>query len=105
MELVMNLFRGIRYIRAEYKVQPSRKSAVPIGAGEDAAMLDAHREMFKRLANVEASTMQIAARLDAQPEQAVAVTVDGVTGFLPLAGMVDLEAERERLRRELEDIE
>jgi len=105
MELVMNLIRGIRNIRAEYKVQPSRKIAVSIEAGEDAAMLDAHREMFKRLANVEASTMQIAARLDAQPEQAVSVTVDGVTAFLPLAGMVDLEAERERLRRELEDIE
>src|SRR5690606_14650866 len=105
MELVMNLIRGIRNIRAEYKVQPSRKIAVSIEAGEDAAMLDAHREMLKRLANVEASTMQIAARLDAQPEQAVSVTVDGVTAFLPLAGMVDLEAERERLRRELEGIE
>jgi len=90
MELVMNLIRGIRNIRAEYKVQPSRKIAVSIEAG---------------LANVEASTMQIAARLDAQPEQAVSVTVDGVTAFLPLAGMVDLEAERERLRCELEDIE
>ncbi len=105
MELVMDLIRGIRNIRAEYKVQPARKIAVAIEAGEDAALLDAHREMFERLANVEASAMQIAARLDAQPEQAVSVTVDGVTAFLPLAGMVDLEAERERLRRELEGIE
>src|SRR5690606_2648628 len=104
MGLLMELIRGIRNIRAEYKVEPGRKIAVDVEAGEDAAMVDAQRQIFERLANVEAATMTVAARLAEKPEQAVSVTVDGVTAFLPLAGMVDLDAERERLRRELESL-
>ena len=46
--------------------------------------------------------LRIVADLPAKPEQALALVVGGVEVYLPLAGMVDLAAERERLQKELE---
>jgi valyl-tRNA synthetase len=105
MGLLMGLIRGIRNARAEYKVDPSRRVGALIEAGDAADVLDGQREAFTRLANVDPDDLRIAPALDAPPEQAATATVDGVTVFLPLAGMVDLTAERERIRGELADVE
>jgi len=40
-----------------------------------------------------------------KPGQALTLVVGGVEIYLPLAGMVDLDAERARLQKELEHIE
>jgi valyl-tRNA synthetase len=105
MGLLMGLIRGIRNARAEYKVDPSRRIGAMIEAGNAAETLDGQREAFARLANVDLDALRIAPVLDDPPEQAATATVDGVTVFLPLAGMVDLDTERERVRKELEDIQ
>jgi valyl-tRNA synthetase len=39
------------------------------------------------------------------PEDAATIVAADVTMYLPLSGMVDLEAERQRLDNELEDID
>ena len=104
MALLMDLIRGIRNIRAEYKVEPAHRVPALMEAGEWAALLDAHRDLFVRLAGVDAENLTIAAELPEKPQQAASVTVGGVTAFLPLVGLIDLEAERARLRKELEDI-
>ncbi len=104
MTLLMDLIRGIRNIRAEYKVEPAHRVSALIEGGEWAPLLDAYRDLFVRLAGVDANGLEIAARLPEKPQQAAAVTVGGVTAFLPLAGLIDLEAERARLSKELESI-
>lgn len=104
MGLLMELIRGIRNVRAEYNVPPARKVEVLIQAGEWAAWLRAQQDLFVRLANVDAEALAIKAKLAKSPEQAASVTVGGVTATLPLAGLVDLEAERARLRKELESL-
>lgn len=102
MALLMELIRGIRNIRAEYKVEPLRRIAATIEAGDQKAVLDTQRDLFTRLANIDAEALVIAERLDGVPKQAASVTVSGVTAFLPLAGLVDIGAERTRLERETE---
>ncbi len=39
------------------------------------------------------------------PEQAITVSLGEITAYLPLAGLVDLAKERERLTKELADLE
>jgi valyl-tRNA synthetase len=102
MTLVMDLIRGIRNVRSEYNVPPSRRISAVISAGEWADLLNAQRESFIRLANVDGEGLKIEQALSEQPAQAASVTVGGVTAFLPLADLVDLEAERARLRKELD---
>jgi valyl-tRNA synthetase len=103
MEVLKELIRGIRNVRAEYKVEPSKRVQVVIAGGEWASLLEEHRELFIRLANVDDQTLRIAPAIEQPPEQAVTVTVNSVVAFLPLARLVNLDAERERLRRELSE--
>ncbi|MCE7946115.1 MAG: valine--tRNA ligase [Chloroflexi bacterium CFX4] len=97
MDVLRDLIVKIRNVRAEYKVDPAKRLTVLADGGSFGAGLAAHGEMFSRLCNVE--------RLEAlngnPPDQAAAVVSGEVTLYLPLAGMVDLNAERERLSKEL----
>ncbi|MBN1120964.1 MAG: valine--tRNA ligase [Anaerolineae bacterium] len=102
--LIMELIRAIRNIRGEYKVDPGRRVNVLINAGEWADLLNAQRDVFVRLVNIEEKAFIIQSDLDEVPEQAASATIGGVTVFMPLAGMVDLDAERKRLEKELDQI-
>ncbi|HEC22504.1 MAG TPA: valine--tRNA ligase [Chloroflexi bacterium] len=105
MAVLMNLIRGIRNVRAEYQVPPARRIAARISAGEWAGVLEQQREMIARLANVAPEQLEIVPALEEAPSQAAVVTIGNITAFLPLAGMVDIEAERARLLRELGEVE
>lgn len=104
MDILMALIRGVRNVRAEYNVPPARSIALHISANETTVLLTENREMFIRLANVDPERLEISQALATTPEQAATVTVGGITAFLPLAGLVDLEAERKRLQKELASI-
>jgi valyl-tRNA synthetase len=67
-------------------------------------MLDHERDVLCALARLEPGSLVIAHELDA-PDQAASVVAGEVIAYLPLAGMVDLEAERGRLRASLDDVE
>ena len=68
-------------------------------------MLEEQRELFKRLANIDLDALSIVEELTDRPEQAATVTQGSMIIFLPLAGLVDLDAERARLQKELDNVE
>jgi valyl-tRNA synthetase len=68
-------------------------------------MLNEQRALLVRLARVADDQLTIADRLDSKPAQAAALVVGDVEVFLPLAGLIDLDAERSRLGKELEQAE
>ena len=103
--LVQDIIVGIRNIRNEYKVEPARFIAATIAAGERVGLLEAQRALIARLARVADDQLMIAERLAVKPEQAAALVIRDVEIFLPLAGLVDLDAERERLQKELQTAE
>jgi valyl-tRNA synthetase len=61
------------------------------------------RFAISTLAKVDPSRLEIRPRLDEIPEDAIPLVVGSIEIFLPLAGMFDLEAERDRLREELHE--
>ena len=94
--IMLEAIRAIRNRRAEMNVPPSRKAHVIIVAQEK-ALFEGKDKYFERLAS--------AAGLTVAESCAEEGTVRIVTGsceiFIPLADMVDLEAERARLQKEL----
>ena len=94
--IMLEAIRAIRNRRAEMNVPPSRKAHVIIVAQEK-ALFEGKDKYFERLAS--------AAGLTVAESCADEGTVRIVTGsceiFIPLADMVDLEAERARLQKEL----
>jgi valyl-tRNA synthetase len=104
MSLVMDVIRAIRNARAEYSVPAGQLIAAAITAGGKAALIRDQSEVICALARVDPARLTIAGHLDA-PAHALTLVTGAVSTYLPLAGLVDLAAERTRLSKEVADIE
>ncbi|MEA3459515.1 MAG: valine--tRNA ligase [Chloroflexota bacterium] len=105
MGLVMEAVRAIRNARAEYKVEPGRRIEALIAAGEKFDLLEGQQDVLISLARLDAEKLRLARTLPERPARALTLVVGDGEIYLPLAGMVDLEAERKRLRSEIEELE
>jgi valyl-tRNA synthetase len=97
MDLLRDLVVKIRNVRAEYNVDPGKRIKALAEGGSFVSLLERHADVFSRLCNVERIT---ALNGKPAPDQAAVIVSGEVTCYLPLAGMVDLAAERERLSKE-----
>ena len=101
-ELVMEAIRAVRARRAEMNVPPSRKSHLIIATDRPAAF-ELGQAYIRKLAYAEA----VSVRTEAPEDTGGMVSV--VTGnarmFMPMADLVDLEAERARLNKALANAE
>jgi valyl-tRNA synthetase len=104
MALIMEMVRAIRNARAEYSVEPGRRIEAIIAAGEEYDLLTSQRDILITLARLDAEKLHIAHILEEKPIHALALVVGGMEIYLPLAGMVDLEKEHQRLTAEIEEI-
>jgi valyl-tRNA synthetase len=98
---LVGLISEIRSVRAEMNVPAGAKVPVVIvGAGEDTqTRIKAHEAAILRLARVE--SIELA---DTAPAGAAQIIVGEATVCLPLAGIIDLDAERGRLGKEADKL-
>ena len=100
MGLLMEVTRAIRNLRAESQVEPGRKVEAVLLANPGAQkVLEENRLYLEVLAGL--GQLAILPEGSGKPAQAVSAVVSGVEVYLPLAGLVDLEKEKERLEKEL----
>ncbi|MGH2607354.1 MAG: class I tRNA ligase family protein, partial [Anaerolineales bacterium] len=104
-EVVRQVIGAIRNARAEKGVEPRRKIAAVVRAGEHERLLREQTEVIASLAGVDPANLVFASEIDQPPAQAVPLVVGTVEIFLPLTGMLDTDEERARLNRELEAAE
>ena len=98
-ELVMDAIRAIRSRRADMNVPPSRKAKVIVATAEKDTFVSG-APYIQRLAG--ASEVEVVdAGYEAAPGM-VTVTTHSARLLMPMAELVDLEAERARLTKELE---
>ena len=103
-ERVRELVRAVRAARADNRVEPARRIAATITGGANTSFLQSQAAVLAELARLDSEQLQITAAADA-PEAALTLSLGEITCYLPLAGMVDLSKEKERLESELSDIE
>ena len=99
--LFMDIVRAIRNMRAEKKVAPGKKIPARIVAGNKTDLLFGQKNAVSALAYLDEAQFEICAALEEKPQDQVSLVVSGVEIYLPLAELVDKEAERERLEKEL----
>jgi valyl-tRNA synthetase len=98
---LIELVRGIRNARTEANVEPGRWIAAEIVAGPRAdAFRGASREL-SWLARIAEDQLTIRETEPPAAGKTISVIAGEELALLPLAGLVDLDAERERLGREL----
>ncbi len=98
MDWVIRLVSQVRTVRAELNVPAAARIECRLrgASAETGRRLDTHRDVIARLARLDPILLD-----DAVPEGAVQTPLDEATIVLPLAGVIDLAAERERLVREI----
>ena len=100
VEHCKDLVKGVRNLRTEMDVPPSRKAKIFI-VSDDAKIRDtfeSNKEVYVNLAG--ASEIAVQADKTGIEEDAVSVVIPGATLYLPLEDLVDFEKEKERLLKE-----
>jgi valyl-tRNA synthetase len=100
MNTLMEMVRGIRNVRGEYSVEPGMKITALVAPGSHRANIEAYSYLFTRLCNV--PQIEILTPGAPAPEDAASIAVGDVTVYLPLKGMIDVDAECARLNKERE---
>jgi valyl-tRNA synthetase len=103
-ELLRDLVGAIRKARSENGVEPGKWVTAVLSASHKTEFLTAQKGILCALARLDEQTLIITEHA-AAPEQALTLALGDITAYLPLAGMIDLSKERERLEKELADLD
>ena len=105
VEIIKETVSGIRTVRAQRNIAPSRKARVYVVSQSD-AVLNALRDdmlFFENLAS--ASDVVLMKEAEGIDESALSVVLPCATAYLPLADVIDIDAERARLKKEEQRLE
>ena len=100
MTVLNEMVRKIRETRNEYRVDPSKRITAIIAPGSQRETVANYGYVFARLCNVH--DVAVLADDAPAPDDSASAVVGDVTVYLPLEGMLDVEKECERLRKERE---
>jgi len=104
MAYITEAIKGLRNVRAEMNVPPSRKAKVICYIAEDAKKaFNAGSAYIEKLAS--ASDVEFIADKVNVPANAVSLVVKGGELFMPLLDLVDKEKELDRLNKEVKKLE
>ncbi len=104
-ELIQEVVRSIRNLRAEKGVAPGKRIKATFVGGEKTPLVREQAQILAALARIDEEKMSIVESIPEKTEGSVALVVGAIEIYIPLEGMVDLAAERERLASELKEAE
>jgi valyl-tRNA synthetase len=99
-EILKNVIIAIRSMRADYKIEPAKRISVEIYGGAKTKLLAEQTGIIRSLARVENLVIK---KSGTKPEWSAGTVAEGVEIYLPLAGLIDVEKERGRLEKELDE--
>lgn len=104
MATLQDIIRAVRNIRAEMNVPERKPLAVTVSVADDEAQKTVadSSELLKRLAYIESLDTGIALP---KPDSSAAEIVGTIQVFVPLAGLIDLDVEREKTQKQIDDAE
>ncbi|MBO5349133.1 MAG: valine--tRNA ligase [Clostridia bacterium] len=103
IEKLKTVIVGIRNVRNNMNVHPSRKSKLIIVTENHSDLINESTSILNKLGFAE--SIEIKADKEGIPTNAVSVVADGIEVFMPFEDLVDLVAEKERLEGEKTKLE
>ncbi len=103
--IIQEIVRTIRNIRTEKKIPPSKKIPATIIAGEKFEIIKNQATTIISLANLNKNETSIFKDLEEKPVNQTSIVISGVELFLPLDDLIDVDAEKERINKELTEIQ
>jgi valyl-tRNA synthetase len=105
MESVIEIIRSIRNARAQYNVENSRWVEAQIYGGEITPAINPYSESIETLARTRPVSILDSREVGQAGENTLVLVLKETEVVIPMESMVDLEAEKKRLQRELEKSE
>lgn len=103
IEKLKDVIIGIRNIRNNMNVHPSRKSKLIVVTENYKDLINESESILNKLGFAE--SIELKNNKDGIPSNAISVVTDGIEVFMPFEDLVDLEAEKERLQNEKTKLE
>ncbi len=100
-ELLQEIIRSIRNLRAEKNVKPGKRLEATIAGGTRTAILEEQKGTIAALAGLDESRLTLLPSLASKPDGHVALVAGSVEIYLSLAELVDIEEQRIRLEKDL----
>lgn len=102
--LVCDIVGSVRSIRARYSISPKQELEVVVkpNNSDSSEMISSQTNLIKRLANI--SNLDVDANAT-KPNSSSVVVINNTEVYIVLEGLVDFDAERVRLEKELKTLE
>ena len=104
LEVIKKIIDAIRNIRGEHNIKPQQQmeTTINVPSEEDKELIEAHRPYIEKLANLKELKVSTTGE---KPQDVATAIVEGMEVLVPWKGLVDVEAEKARLSKELAKIE
>ncbi|MFX0100732.1 MAG: valine--tRNA ligase [Candidatus Hodarchaeota archaeon] len=94
----IDLIKEIRSARVDFNVPVGSKIPLLIDAGDKGRILEITKEEIATLAKVDIDKMEIGSGID-PPEHAGRIIIHGMTAYIPLEGIIDIEVVKNKLEK------
>jgi len=103
LKQIQEVVTAVRSIRAELNVPPGRKSDLHVRVNDESfsKLLEDHIQYFRSLVRVENLFCGVDVK---KPPLSASAVISGAELFLPLEGLIDIEVEKKRLQKELDNL-
>ena len=102
MKILKNLISSVRTIRSQMNVPPNRLCSMVVQCNnQQKSILNSHSLIIKSLAKIDNINMTQNAK---KPAQAATAIVDNMEIFIPLHGIIDLDLEKSRLQKRINEL-
>ena len=102
MKILKNLISSVRTIRSQMNVPPNRLCNMVVQCNnQQKSILNSHSLIIKSLAKIDNINMTEDAK---KPAQAATAIVDNMEIFIPLDGIIDLDVEKSRLQKRINEL-
>lgn len=103
-QFTINLIRDIRRIRADFNVGLAVKIPLQIKTDKNIVKFEKTKKEIITLAKIDPEKITISSDLE-QPKRAARVVIHGITAYIPLEEVIDLEKEKQKVEKQLNKVE
>ncbi|MBD3187983.1 valine--tRNA ligase [Candidatus Bathyarchaeota archaeon] len=101
--IIMDLIREIRRLRKKFNVPLSKEIPLMLDPGQLEPDFEALKDEICTLAKINPAEFQVKKTIE-PPKRSGRIVMHGVSAYLPLEGLIDLDAERERISKQIDKI-
>jgi valyl-tRNA synthetase len=103
-QVISEYVREIRRVKHDFGIPLKSLVPIQIELGASANVFEVGQIEFQAMANIDPDQLVISKKIKV-PDQAAHIVLHGITAYIPLHGIIDLEAEKARMQKKIAKVE